>query len=100
MNLDRLQTKLMAVARATQPSDRVPFAFEKRIMARLTGGAHVDLLAAWSTALWRAAISCLVIVALSGAWSLLSTPPEADTEFSHAFETAVFASAYSGDEAW
>ena len=100
MKLDRLQTKLMAAARAAQPSPRVPFAFEKRIMARLASGTPLDILGAWSTALWRAAVSCVVIVALSGAWSLFSTSPEPEAEFSNAFETAVFASAYSGDEAW
>ena len=103
MNLDNLQNKLIAVARNVKPSDRVPYAFEKRIMARIASGAHFDLLGAWSTALWRAAVSCVAIVVLSGAWSLLSSSPDSDGDFSHDFETAVFASAGSTDstdEAW
>jgi hypothetical protein len=99
MNLDNLQHKLIAAARAAQPSDRVPYAFEKRIMARLAE-ARADLLGAWSRALWRAAISCVALMLLSGAWSLLSTAPESETDFSQEFETAVFASAGSADEAW
>ena len=35
MNLAELERKLIAAARANPPSDRVPYAFEKRIMARL-----------------------------------------------------------------
>jgi hypothetical protein len=99
MDLDNLQSKFIAVARARQPSDHVPFAFEKRIMARLTG-RPADLLGAWSTALWRAAVSCVAIVVLSGAWSLFFHSHESEADFSRDFETAVFASAYSGDEAW
>jgi hypothetical protein len=101
MDFDTLQSRLIAAARSIPSNERVPYAFEKRIMARLAGAAPVDLLGAWSTALWRAAISCLVVVLLSGAWSLLSSSPQpAEPDFSNAFETAVFASAYSGDEAW
>src|SRR4051812_50077247 len=99
MNLDNLQTKLLAAARAMPPDDRVPYAFEKRVMARLASGG-VDLLGAWSTALWRAAISCVAIMLLSGAWSLWSIHAHGDADFSQEFETAVFASAGFVDEAW
>ncbi len=43
MNIAELQRKLIAAARSNQPSDRVPFAFEKRIMAQLA-----VLFSAWS----------------------------------------------------
>jgi hypothetical protein len=99
MNLDNLQNKLIAAARAAQPSDRVPYAFEKRIMARLAEGAHVDLLGAWSSALWRGAMTCLAIVAVSGALALWSSY-ENNPDLSQEFETAVFASAASVDEVW
>lgn len=100
MNLNDLQNKLMAAARASQPSNRVPYAFEKRVMARLAEGPRVDLLGAWSTALWRAALGCVVVVALSGALSLWNSPPPSEADFSHEFETAVFASTASADEVW
>ncbi|HWN97286.1 MAG TPA: hypothetical protein VNT99_19800 [Methylomirabilota bacterium] len=99
MNLENLQRKLISAARAMPLTDRVPYAFEKRIMARLAE-ARADLLGAWSTALWRAAVSCLVVVMLSGAWSLWSTHRQGGADFSQEFETAVFASAGSVDETW
>ena len=99
MNLDNLQRKLIAAARASRPSDRGPYAFEKRIMARLAE-ARADLLGAWSAALWRAAVSCLAIVVLSGAWSFWSNYQHGTSDFSQEFETAVFASAGSVDEVW
>jgi hypothetical protein len=98
MNLDNLQRKWIAAARAVQPSDRVPHAFEKRIMARLAESACVDLLGAWSVALWRAAVSCLAIVVLSGAWSLWANHQRGNGDFSQDFEKAVFASVGSVDE--
>ena len=97
MNLDNLQRKLIAAARAAQPNDRVPHAFEKRIMARLAETARVDLLGAWGAALWRAAVSCLAIVVLSGAWSLW-TSHHNQADLSQEFDTAVFASAGSADD--
>ena len=101
MNLDNLQTKLIAAARAAQPSERVPYAFEKRVMARLTESVRVDLLGAWSAALWRAAIGCVAVAALSGALSLWdSHPGSTEGDLSQEFETAVFASVSSTDEAW
>ncbi len=100
MNLDNVQRKLIAAARLAQPSDHVPYAFEKRIMARLAQGARIDLLGAWSVALWRGAVTCLAIVLLSGAMSLWSNAQRSEADFSQEFETAVFASAASPDGAW
>jgi hypothetical protein len=99
MDLDNLQRKLIAAARAATPSDRVPYAFEKRIMARLEV-ACTDLLGAWSAALWRAVVPCIAITILSGAWLLWSSHQQSVNEFSQEFDTAVFASAGSVDEAW
>jgi hypothetical protein len=70
MQLDSLKQKLIAAARQDAPSDRVPFAFEKRIMARLAGAGVPDGWILWSRALWRAAIPCFLIVVFSGLWSV------------------------------
>ena len=53
MNLAELERKLIAAARANPPSDRVPYAFEKRIMARLAAWPVADSWALWARALWR-----------------------------------------------
>ena len=72
MNLAKLEQKLVAVARANPPSDQVPYAFEKRIMARLAVRPALDGCALWARALWRAAAPCAAIMLLLGAWSLFT----------------------------
>jgi hypothetical protein len=74
MNLAQLERKLIAAARADPPSERVPYAFEKRIMARLAARPAMDDWALWARALWRAAAPCMAITLLLGAWSFF-TPP-------------------------
>lgn len=100
MNLDHLHNKLITAARATPADNRVPYAFEKRVMARLAETVRVDLLGAWSAALWRGAIACLVVTMLSGAWLLWTESPSDQAEFTHDFNAAVFASAGSTDGGW
>ena len=73
MNLAELERKLIAAARANPPSDRVPYAFEKRILARLAARPGVDDWALWARALWRAAAPCAAIMLLLGAWSLFAS---------------------------
>jgi hypothetical protein len=77
MNLAELERKLIAAARANPPSDRVPYAFEKRIMARLVARPVVDDWALWGRALWRAAAPCVAIMLLLGAWSFFAPPTSA-----------------------
>jgi hypothetical protein len=72
MNLAELEQKLVAAARANPPSDRVPYAFEKRILARLAARPVVDAWALWARALWRAAAPCVAIMLLLGAWSFFA----------------------------
>jgi hypothetical protein len=72
MQLNQLHQKLMATARANPPSDRVPYAFAKRIIARLPGRTAPDPWALWANALWRAAALCVVIMLVSTAWTFLA----------------------------
>ena len=81
MNLDELHRKLIAAARAHPPSDRVPYAFEKRVLARLQAHPPLDDWALWARALWRAAAPCVALMVLLGAWSAFepaSTAPATD----------------------
>ena len=101
MNFAELQSKLLAAARSNPPSDAVPYAFEKRIMARLMAKAPADVWTLWSRALWHAAGTCLVITLLLGGWSLWAGYQERSAdEFSQQFETAVFVMADQVDESW
>ena len=61
MNIVELQRKLIAVARANPPGDRVPYAFEKRVMACLAARRALDRGAFWVRALWRGAAACGLI---------------------------------------
>ncbi len=73
MNMDDLQRKLFAAARALPPSDHVPFAFEKRVMSCLAAVESTDVLALWSRLLWRAAAPCVAIMLLMSAWTVYSS---------------------------
>lgn len=69
MNWTQLHERLIAIARANPPSDAVPYAFEKRIMARLAAAGLPDRWVVWSAALWRAAAACVMIMIVLGAWT-------------------------------
>lgn len=79
MNLEQLQQKLVAAARANPPADRVPYAFEKRILARLTERPTVDAAALWARALRRAAVSCVAVTILVASLSFTFDASEATT---------------------
>jgi hypothetical protein len=66
MNLPELHRKLIAAARGEAPDERVPYAFEKRIMARLAGQAAMDSWGLWGRALSRAAICCVAFMVVVG----------------------------------
>ena len=51
MNLDELQKKLTAAARQQPPDDRVPYMFEKRIMALIAERAAVSGRRLWARGL-------------------------------------------------
>lgn len=72
MNLDEMECKLIATARANPPSGQVPYAFEKRVMALVAARRVEDDWTLWARALWRAAATCVAIMLLLGTWSLLT----------------------------
>jgi hypothetical protein len=59
--------QLARAARCFQDDERVPFAFEKRILARLKAGSAADLPSMLAQMMWRAAFSCLAISLITGA---------------------------------
>ncbi len=70
MDLDTLQRKLLATARAHPPDDHVPYAFDKRILALVTSRPAADAGHELARGLWRAAAPCIAIMVLLCAWSL------------------------------
>ncbi len=100
MNLAELQKKLTAAARLQPLDERVPYAFEKRIQALIAARAIPDRWAVWSRGLWRAAISCMILVVVLGAVSLLApsaSSSDGNQDLSQDFENTMLASADQGD---
>ena len=107
MNVDHLQQKLLAAARNPLPSDHVPYAFEKRILARLLTPATLDYSALWARALWRAAAPCVALTLLFGVWSFVGTNNNSATsagadagDFSQHFEQTMLAAVDELEEIW
>jgi hypothetical protein len=76
MKVADLEKKLIAVARANPPSDRVPPSFEKRIMALITARPIQDVWAAWARMLWVAAAPCVAIMLMFSAWAFFRAPAQ------------------------
>lgn len=92
MNENELRAKLIAVARKNPPSDRAPYAFEKRIMSHLGAVSPANVWALWGRSMWRAAVSCVAITVLCGLWTYASRARAENADsFSQAFDAAVFA---------
>jgi hypothetical protein len=101
MNWAELEKKLITAARMNPPGDRVPFAFEQRVVACLKSSRIIDPLGWWSRALWLGAGACAAIALLTSVWA---SPPDelgdATYSFSHGVEQALFATAGDADNAW
>src|SRR5208282_5628045 len=99
-NPQSLQRKLIAAARANPPSDRVPYAFEKRVMALLAARSASEPLALWVRGLWQAAVSCVAVALLLGAWAFFNpTASSKADDLSQNFESTLLASVDQGDQA-
>jgi hypothetical protein len=98
MNAHDLQKKLIAVARATPSDSRVPYAFEKRIMARIKS-AQADVWSVWSSLLWRAAIPSLCVMVLAGAFAGYGQFSSTEREPA-SLETALMAPIAADSESW
>ena len=98
MDIAELQKKLIAAARTNAPGDQVPYAFEKRVTALLASRVAPENLDGWVRGLWRAAVSCVAISLLLGAWSFLvpARPANAD-DLSQNFVTTLLASVDQND---
>ena len=93
MKMRELHEKLIAAARKMPADDRVPYAFEKRIMERLRKPAQADHWSVWGQALWRAAAPCVAIMLLFTAWTVLSpSAAPTDGDIGQELENTVMAS--------
>jgi hypothetical protein len=102
MNLAELQRKLIAVARTEVLDDRVPYAFEKRVTALLASRVAPKNLDLWVRGLWRAAVSCVAVAMLCGAWTFFTptatTSAVTSDDLSQNFESTLLASVDQSDQ--
>lgn len=92
MNLAELERSLIAAARTNPPDERVPYAFEKRIMARIKESGRGDEWALWARALGRGALTCAGLMLLLVAWSfILNVETPATTDLSQEFDNTILA---------
>ena len=100
MNIVELQKKLIAAAKTEVLDDRVPYAFEKRVGALLASRVAPQNLDLWVHGLWRAAVSCVAIAMLCGAWTFFApATPAGSEDLSQNFENTLLASVDQGDQA-
>ena len=75
---ETMLNRLLKATRKEAPSDRVPYAFEQRIRARIAEEPVAGTLLAWSQGLWRwsAVAPCLVLMLLAMIWQTGQTENE------------------------
>jgi hypothetical protein len=101
MKLADLEQKLITVARANPPSDRVPPSFEKRIMALILAQPVQDLWAAWAKALWYAAAPCVAIMLLCSGWAFFQSSKNNQTptiDLAQQFNNTLLAAVDQGND--
>lgn len=102
MKLAKLQQKLLAAARTLRVDDRVPYAFEKGVMARIRDLRPADRWAGWSRLLWQAAVPCVALTVVLSALAV-SMPPGGQTAqapLDVQFETVVYAAMDYPEGSW
>ena len=100
MNLAQLQNKLIDAARKNPPGDQVPYAFEKRIMARLAAVPQFDEWMQWVRSLWYGAAVCAAVAICMSVWSFAPDDElELAANFSQDLEQTILP-AGDADSAW
>lgn len=76
MKKEDLHSNLLKAAQKLPEDERVPYSFEKRIMARLETVPQPDALALWAKGLWQASVPCLALMIAISTWSVIDQAPE------------------------
>ena len=68
--IDTILDEMLAKTREMPADDRVPYAFEKRIMAHIKEAPEksANLWELWGHSLWRAVVPCLAVMILVAVW--------------------------------
>ena len=101
MNLTEHHRKLIAAARRNAPADAVPYAFEKRIMARLSTAPRPDEWLAWVRALWVGAGACAAVALCLTVWSYQAPDePGFASNFAQDLEQTILDSTVESENLW
>jgi hypothetical protein len=95
-DLETVRRTLIRAARAQKPDDAVPYAYERRITARLGPGVAPSAWLVWGQALWRAAAACVIFTALLSVWSFWPVSNDEPATL----ESTVFAEAEQTVDLW
>ncbi len=71
--IEDILDRLLAENREIPADDRVPYAFEKRIMAHIKDAPSpaagvADAWLVWSKSLWKAVVPCLAVLVMVAVW--------------------------------
>ncbi len=68
--IEDILESLLTQTREIPTNERVPHAFEKRIMAHIKEGpaALADVWSAWAQSLWKAVVPCLAVLMMVAVW--------------------------------
>jgi hypothetical protein len=99
-DLRQLQHKLLEAGRLDRPSDSVPYAFEKRVMARIRALPKLDDRALWNRVLWQAVAPSLAAVFLLGAIAYWDSGHRSGSTLEADLEDTVLAPFDSLSESW
>ena len=68
--IEDILERLLAKTREIPANDRVPYAFEKRIMAHIKEAPTTlaDAWSAWAQSLWKAVVPCLAVLVMVAVW--------------------------------
>ena len=80
MNKRNLHSNILEAAQKLPEDNHVPYAFEKRIMARIQATPQPDSLALWARGLWQATVPCLALMVAIGTWSAIDSRSESSVD--------------------
>ena len=96
------QEQFINLARRLPEDASVPYAFEKRVLARIRAlpSLQADLSTAWARLLWKAAAVCLAITFATGALATFVEEPAPPEILPPELEQTVLAPIVLEQEAW
>ncbi|HTI69926.1 MAG TPA: hypothetical protein VMF06_08170 [Candidatus Limnocylindria bacterium] len=78
MDLNKTLERLIQEARRRPVDDRVPYAFESRVMHAIRQQPRADVTTLWARGLWQAVAPCVVLAALAITTSMKLQVAEGD----------------------